>query len=374
MSDKAKKTPKWLELAGVALLLTACASLPAPAEMQMYEEQSGKTDAAEIIAKRYPKLVENAQKHYNLAKEAQDDKEEELLAHHAKVSYLWWSSASARSHADDMAAEREEVMTELVRTEEDLAAAQKQVKLAESAIKRAKDVIALQGQVADSEGANKAREAINGALAALKEAEKVDANVHAGAKFKEAESKLDAATQALRDGKTDKAVTLAGEAETAAASAKAASESKYASTQADREKTAAQQALFEELSGISGVEAAIVEGGVMATIIGSFDGGGVEISADMRTTYDKIADVAKKHPKRSLVIEGHTDSKGSDSKNLQLSDSRAKSVAAYLAGKGVEPGKMSALGKGEQEPVAPNKTKEGRARNRRIEILFATPG
>jgi hypothetical protein len=53
---------------------------------------------------------------------------------------------------------------------------------------------------------------------------------------------------------------------------------------------------------------------------------------------------------------------------------RAKSVMSYLAGKGVEPGKVAAVGKGEQEPVAPNDTKAGRDQNRRIEILFATPG
>ncbi len=373
MSRSIKLRGRLVQLAAATVLLTACATLAMPSEMQMYEDQSSE-EANEIVAKRYPELVKKAAEHHALAQEAQDDKEEELLAHHAKVSYLWWSSATARSHADDMVDERKEVMVELGRKQEDLAAAQKQVKLAESAIKRAKDVIALQGQVADSEGSNEARQAINAALAALKDAERVDANVHAGDKFAEAESKLEAATKALADSKTAKAKTLAEEAETAATSAKAAAQPKFASSQADREKVAAQQELFEALNKISGVEAAIVEGGVQATIIGSFESQGVEIKPDMRATYDAIADVAKKHPKRSLVIEGHTDSKGGNSKNLQLSDSRAKSVMSYLAGKGVEPGRVSAVGKGEEEPVAPNKTKEGRAQNRRIEILFATSG
>lgn len=361
----------WKRLAFVGLLATACATLNKPTEMQTYEEQSAE-EANEIVAKRYPKLVEKAKAHYALAVEARDDKEEELLQHHAKVAYLWWQAAATRSHADDMVAQREEVMTELARAQEDLASAQKQKRLAESAISRAKEVIALQGKVADSEGANEARDAINAALAALKEAERVDANIHAGDKFKEAESKLDSATASLREGKVDKAKTLAEEAETAATSAKATAAPKYASAQADQGRVAAQQALFQELSDIPGVEAAIVEGGVQVTLIESFESTGVEIKSDMRTTYDKIADVAKKHPKRSLVIEGHTDSKGNNSKNLQLSDSRAKSVMGYLATKGVEPGRMNALGKGEQEPVAPNKTREGRARNRRIEILFTT--
>lgn len=359
--------------AAALLLAVACASLQKPADMVAYEEQS-QQEANEIVAKRYPDLVENAKAHHARALEARDDKEPELMEHHAKLAMLWWNAAATRSHGDDMDQQRQEVLEQISRTEQDLAAAQKQKRLAESAIARAKDVIALQSQVADSEGSNKAREAINAALAALKEAERVDANVHAQGKFVEAESKLDAATKALRDGKIAKAQGLAAEAETAAASAKAEAEPKYAATQADQSRTAAQRALFEELNKISGVTAAIVQGGVEVTVLGSFEPTGVEIKTDMRAVYDKIAEVAKAHPKRSLVIEGHTDSKGADSKNLQLSDSRAKSVSAYLAGKGVEPGRMSALGKGEQEPVAPNKTKEGRERNRRIEILFATPG
>jgi outer membrane protein OmpA-like peptidoglycan-associated protein len=341
--------------------------------MEAYEEQSTK-ETNDVVEKRYPELVANAKAHYQKAVEAHDGKEEKLLEHHSKVALLWWNAAATRSHADDIQAERKQVIEELARTEQDLAAAEKQVRLAESAIKRSKDVIALQGQVADSAGANEARDAINGALAALKDAERVDANVHAQAKFVEAESKLAAATKALRDGNMAKAKGLAAEAETAAASAKAEADPKHASTQADQDRTAAQRALFDELSGISGVTAAIVQGGVEVTILGSFDAAGVQIAANMRDPYDRIAEVAKKHPKRSLVIEGHTDSKGSDSKNLQLSDSRAKSVMGYLAGKGVEPGRMSALGKGEQEPVAPNNNKEGRERNRRIEILFATSG
>ncbi len=355
-----------LQSAAIGLLITACATLAPTSEMQMYEAQSSE-DANEPVSRRYPELVGNAVRHYNLAKEAQEDKEEELLAHHSKVSYLWWSAAASRSHADDMVAEHAEVAKEL-------AAAEKQAKLAESAVKRSRDVLALQGQVADSEGTNSARVAINSALAALKDAERVDANVHAPDKFAEAESKLAAATKALGDGKTDQAATLAGEAETAAKSASASADPKYASTRASTEKVAAQQDLFKALNAISGVDAAIVEGGVQATIIGSFESQGVEIKPDMKATYDAIADVSKKHPDRSLVIEGHTDSKGSDSKNLQLSESRAKSVMSYLAGKGVEPGKVAAVGKGEQEPVAPNDTKAGRDQNRRIEILFATSG
>jgi outer membrane protein OmpA-like peptidoglycan-associated protein len=69
-----------------------------------------------------------------------------------------------------------------------------------------------------------------------------------------------------------------------------------------------------------------------------------------------------------VEIAGHTDSKGSDAYNLGLSQRRAASVRDYLVGKGVEASRLVAKGYGETEPVADNKTDEGRAQNRRVEL------
>jgi outer membrane protein OmpA-like peptidoglycan-associated protein len=70
------------------------------------------------------------------------------------------------------------------------------------------------------------------------------------------------------------------------------------------------------------------------------------------------------------VVEGHTDSVGSDSKNLDLSQKRADSVREYLVSRGVKSGAISSIGKGESVPVADNKSPEGRANNRRVEIVI----
>lgn len=355
------------------VLVAACAGLQKPAPMKTYEKEA-KADPADIVRKRYPDLVKKAEAHHQKAVLAQDEKEEELLAHHANVAMLWWRAATTRSHADDLVTEREEVAEKIALTGKELADAQKQEELAKSAIARAKQVIALQGKMADSKGGAEARDAINAALAALKDAERVDAGEYAKAKFDEAESKLKAATEALGEGKTKKAKSLAEEAETVAASAKAEAEPKYAANRQERDRTAAQRELFDTLSSIGAVNASIVEGGVQVTIVGAFEHNSVDIKSDMQAVFAKIADAAKAYSSISLVIEGHTDSKGKSSQNLQLSDARANSVMSYLASKGVAPGRMSALGKGSAEPVAENKSKEGRAKNRRIEILFATPG
>jgi OOP family OmpA-OmpF porin len=69
-----------------------------------------------------------------------------------------------------------------------------------------------------------------------------------------------------------------------------------------------------------------------------------------------------------VIAIGHADSIGSDAYNQKLSVRRAESVKAYLVSKGIEPNRIYTEGKGEKQPVADNKTREGRAKNRRVEI------
>ena len=69
-----------------------------------------------------------------------------------------------------------------------------------------------------------------------------------------------------------------------------------------------------------------------------------------------------------IIAVGHTDSVGSDAYNQKLSIRRSEAVKAYLVSKGVEPNRVYTEGKGEKQPVADNKTAEGRAKNRRTEI------
>ena len=83
---------------------------------------------------------------------------------------------------------------------------------------------------------------------------------------------------------------------------------------------------------------------------------------------NEVAQVLKDYPKVHIRVEGHTDSDGSDEYNLTLSQGRAASVMGYLVGQGVDASRMVSEGFGESRPIDTNRTKEGKANNRRVEF------
>jgi outer membrane protein OmpA-like peptidoglycan-associated protein len=88
-------------------------------------------------------------------------------------------------------------------------------------------------------------------------------------------------------------------------------------------------------------------------------------------TLDSVAIVLNKFNKTLIDVNGHTDSTGSLAHNQGLSERRAASVANYLGSRGVDQRRMSTLGFGPSQPVASNATPDGRAQNRRVEVLIA---
>ncbi|MEW6515925.1 MAG: OmpA family protein [candidate division FCPU426 bacterium] len=93
------------------------------------------------------------------------------------------------------------------------------------------------------------------------------------------------------------------------------------------------------------------------------------------TSQQNIANLAKilnKYPDTNILVEGHTDSTGTESLNQELSERRAKSVGNQLIGTGVTPARINMMGYGESQPVADNETDMGRQQNRRVEVaIFA---
>lgn len=92
------------------------------------------------------------------------------------------------------------------------------------------------------------------------------------------------------------------------------------------------------------------------------------LNVEARATLDLGVTLLALFPEVTFDIEGHTDSVGTEEENLALSTRRVDAIVDYLIGKGVDPTRLTALPKGESEPIADNATLEGQALNRRIEI------
>lgn len=116
-------------------------------------------------------------------------------------------------------------------------------------------------------------------------------------------------------------------------------------------------------------------------IVVTFDenrGGGIRfatnksnINSQSQETLGKLANVLNEFPDTNLLIVGHTDSSGADSYNMTLSKKRAKAVSGYLKNdKGVDNSRLTVKWFGEEQPIAENTTAEGRARNRRVNIVI----
>lgn len=99
-----------------------------------------------------------------------------------------------------------------------------------------------------------------------------------------------------------------------------------------------------------------------------FDTNSYQLNSSIHSTLAGVATILVEYPNTSLIIEGHTDSTGSDNTNQILSEQRAESVRSYLVGQGVAAGRAVSRGYGERVELCTNTTASGRACNRRVEI------
>lgn len=137
----------------------------------------------------------------------------------------------------------------------------------------------------------------------------------------------------------------------------------------DRQEMEMRQALAES-------EAAAIrrEGNLLAINLKgdvTFDTNSAIVKPGLYSEIDRIANILIKYPDTVIQVEGHTDSTGSESYNMELSARRAEAVKNLLVQKGVNPARIRTMAFGESAPIANNDTDYGRSRNRRVEIKVA---
>jgi outer membrane protein OmpA-like peptidoglycan-associated protein len=127
------------------------------------------------------------------------------------------------------------------------------------------------------------------------------------------------------------------------------------------------KALVQEIQSGEMLEALNTKGFIALYI--NFDTGKASIKPESQPTIDQIVKLLKDNPQLKVSIEGHTDNTGTPAGNMTLSKQRAEAAVAALVKQGVEAGRLGSAGWGQDKPVADNRTDEGKAKNRRVEIV-----
>ena len=104
-----------------------------------------------------------------------------------------------------------------------------------------------------------------------------------------------------------------------------------------------------------------------------FESGSSSLTAESLPDINRLVNLLKKHPEKSITIMGYTDNSGKADENEILSFKRANSVALYLKWKGISAKRIKIMGLGDRDPIGDNTTSTGRAKNRRIEIYLSIP-
>jgi len=183
-------------------------------------------------------------------------------------------------------------------------------------------------------------------------------------------ARLDSRTREADAARTQVAAARADSAEQKLA----ADEARGAANAAQVAATSSQYQATELQRQIDELNAKPTDRGLVVTLGDVlFTSGQADLKAGATGNLNKLVAFLNEYPSRTVMIEGYTDSVGSEDYNQGLSQRRADSVKAYLVGQGIGSVRLVAAGKGENAPVAGNDSAAGRQQNRRVEVIINTP-
>jgi flagellar motor protein MotB len=308
----------------------ACASTPRPAELKSLDTALADANRVETLQKIAPDAVAAARNFHALADKAFQSGKKERSEHYTLLAQMSWDTALEREKMD-AANQRTKAATEKKKA----ADASKAEQLARKAeyegrVTRMEKILALQNQEAKTEAEKK---------------------------------KLEAELVKARE---DQAKSAA-----AAAAAAQAQETVMKTDRAKLDVLEERKALLEDATKIPTASAKQDARGVVVTIHDLFASGKTDVQASAEYILLAVGKLAMKYPSYPIVVEGYTDSRGRAGDNLALSVNRAKDVVDRLVSVGqLDFSRLKSAGYGAERPIADNSTGDGRAKNRRIEIVF----
>ncbi|MCA9601681.1 MAG: OmpA family protein [Polyangiales bacterium] len=343
---------------------------PHTAEMVTFED-SRNGNYAYAVAARSPQLAKDADAEYEKSVKAHEDGDADLALHHARLANMFWMTAVYQSQATDAENDANNSAKSYADSSKQLEAANAQRDMLTTSVTRLRRIAELEGKVAATESQAGAKAKLDAALVAIKEAEGLDAERHAPDALNRAKKALADANAAFAAKDFSGAGRFADLATEGAAQAKATAAPLHAADEAKRVSRDEDDAIFAEARKISVGSVSVTPRGITLVLPDMFEKRETKPTVQAQAEITQVAAIAKKFPKRSLIIEAHTDSTGGKSANLSLSQARADAVLTALTENQIPPSRLTAIGKGQSEPIADNRTKAGRAQNRRVTVIFS---
>lgn len=364
-------------LLAALLALGACSPQPPPVELVAFDH-ARRADYAATLRDREPTLLAESDRHFLAAQKAHRDGDDTLSLHHTRLARILWRTAEAHSHTKDLRDAATAAARRQAQTEEEAQVLTARLEAAERAIERIERTRAMQKKLEEAvrtahqeRRANEAQTRVEQAAAMLQQAEELDAARHAPGPLNRARQSLSNAFDAFNQGRYAEASQAASVALADAGAAVSAARPAWEAEATQRDLDAELRALLDESARIGHADARIEQRGLVISMRELFVPA-AETLTDPGPV-QRLADLARSHPRFRLVIEGHSDNRGRAAQNLALSDKRAHVVSAALQAAGVAADRITPVGKGDQEPIADNGSREGRARNRRVEVIFVRP-
>lgn len=368
-----------IALAGALLgpLLGGCTRPAKPVELVAYEHRI-RANYKSTLEVRQPKLLEKSRVAHRKAISAWRREDKDGAIHYTRLADIYWRTAQALSHSKDLADAAVAYRRQAAQAAESKALAEERLAGVERDIRRLERLQRMQTELVEAtrtarqeRQASAARQRIDAAMAALRKAEDLDAERHAPGPLNKARQSLQNAFDAFNAGRYREATQAADLTQADAAAASAIAAPLHGAEAEQRAVDAELREMLESAAGAPWADARIERRGLVVGLRELFAPNKSTLKTSIRL--DPFSRLAKAHPRYRVVVEGHTDNRGSSEVNLRLSDARANAVAKQLQEAGVAAERLTTVGKGDAEPVADNATAAGRALNRRVEVIFVRP-
>ncbi len=377
----------WLTTAALVGGLVGCAPGPKPAAFLQFELLRATPEVPSMKAAA-PRIWRASNNYYRLAFEAWEDGDDDESKEYALLGTILFHTAREMGAAAALKAELSafnEQLTEGKKIRDDWASKREAKEQAVSAlmgelqaankldaleVRRQAEQAQMKAQMAKDHAINEIRQRHTDLMGRLKESEAINASRHAAGDYNRAKNLLNKAGYEIEDGRLGEATATLESAATAITTTLETARPKYEVAHKKEVQAEEDQAVIAEAHTLGADGVRVEPRGAVIVVNGLFKGKKTTILPNKRLVLDRIGALILEHSGYKIIIEGHTSDRGKDDANLTLSQAWGNAVAGHFVSKGISLDRVQAVGLGESQPLEDNRSKSGRAKNRRIEVVF----